>query len=137
MKNQAKKIMSTSSHSEEKKGLVPTRFNLNVGGTKYEVSDLLLDQFPYSMLRKITPDTWNIAYDSDDQAQEIFIDRNGVRFQFILDYMREDKVALPLLVPWAQLVLDMEYFGIFSNNWQTTLCVADPKDVFNQLGKYN
>jgi hypothetical protein len=51
------------------------------------------------MLRKITPDTWNIAYDSDDQAQEIFIDRNGVRFQFILDYMREDKVALPLLVP--------------------------------------
>ena len=134
----AKKRKSTGDNSEEKGKIAPKRFKLNVGGTKYEVSDSLLDQFQDSMLRRITSDTWN---DTDvfldpDQNQEIFIERDGARFQFVLDYMRDGKVVIPLSVPRTQLISDMEYYGIDFNESQIILNVADPKDLFYELATY-
>ena len=45
--------------TEGKMTLKLKQFKLNIGGTRYEVSNSLLDQFQDSMLRRITSDTWN------------------------------------------------------------------------------
>ena len=86
----------------------PIKFN--VGGTRYEVSQSLLDRFPESMLARICSETWQEGVTSEDTdgKGEIFIDRNGERFQYVLDYMRDDFVLLPLSIPRAQLISDME-----------------------------
>ena len=67
------------------------------------------------MLRKITSETWNETDESDaDKAQEeIFIERDGATFQFILHYMRDGKVILPLSIPRAQLVSELCSFSSF------------------------
>ena len=59
MTNGTKKRKSACDRSEEKGKMAQKRFKLNIGGTKYEVSDSLLDKFQDSMLRRITSDTWN------------------------------------------------------------------------------
>jgi hypothetical protein len=80
--------------------------NLNVGGTTYEVSRSLIEAYPHSMLARLVSDTWQ-----QETKSKIFIDRNGLRFQYILDYMRDKKVHLPITIPKAALVKDLEYFG--------------------------
>ena len=115
----------------------PKRFKLNIGGTKYEVSDTLLDGFPESMLRKITSDTWN-QNNCDDgggnkrrkiEAGEIFIERDGGRFKYVLDFMRDGTVTLPPSIPRQQLVKDMEYYGIDFDESKIALSVTDKNDL--------
>jgi hypothetical protein len=113
-----------------------SRINFNVGGTKYEVSDSLLDRYPDSMLRKISSDTWQEGA-TDKSTEEIFIDRNGERFQYVLDYLRDSCVELPMSIPKGQLVADLDYFGIDYGDGSTiTLSVSNPKDLFHSLGQY-
>jgi len=47
-----------------------------------------------------------------DPNAEIFIDRNGARFQYVLDYLRDGKVHLPVFVSKASLLLDLNFFGV-------------------------
>lgn len=116
----------------------PKLFKLNVGGTRYEVSDSLLDQFPESMLRRLTSEAWNKNNQDGEGAaeSEIFIERNGQRFQYVLDFMRDAAVALPLAIPRAQFIVDLEYYNIGYEDSQITLSVADPKDLFYDLARY-
>mmetsp|Transcript_17283 Transcript_17283/g.32734 ORF Transcript_17283/g.32734 Transcript_17283/m.32734 type:complete len:235 (-) Transcript_17283:211-915(-) len=85
----------------------PAIVTFNVGGTRYQVSRSLLEQFPDSMLSKGASEEWQ-----KDPDSEIFIDRNGIRFQFVLDYMRDGKVAIPLTQTKASILAELEYFGI-------------------------
>jgi hypothetical protein len=80
----------------------------NVGGTKYEVTRSLLASHPDTMLARIASKDWKATEDTT----EIFIDRNGVRFQFVLDYLRDGKVSLPLVVTNEALLDDLTYFGV-------------------------
>ena len=82
---------------------------LNVGGVRYDVSKSSLDLFPASMLSKLVPDTW-IEGATDNDTKEVFIDRNGERFQYIMDYIRDGRVELPMSIPRGQFVTDMDYF---------------------------
>jgi hypothetical protein len=66
---------------------------LNVGGTHYEVSRSLMEMYPDTMLARMISDEW-----SNEDDQEVFIDRNGPRFQYVLDYMRDQKAALAMNV---------------------------------------
>merc|ERR1740129_2236677 len=104
MSSPKKRKTNSSSRQDEEKD-IPNTFKLNVGGTKYEVSNSLLDCFPNSMLRRITSDAWREGA-TDSQTMEIFIDRNGERFQYILDFMRDNVVVLPLSVPRGQLITE-------------------------------
>ena len=108
---------------------------LNVGGVRYDVSQSLLDRFPCSMLSKLVSDTW-IEGAMDEDTKEVFIDRNGERFQYVMDYMRDGVVELPMSIPRGQLVMDMNYFGIDYQDCNITLSVANPKDLFHCLGRY-
>jgi hypothetical protein len=118
------------------------RVRFNIGGTKYEVSRSVIDKFPDSMLAKICSDTWNnndkTGDDDDgtDDESEIFIERDGERFRYVLDYMRDGSVQIPLSIPRGQLVMDLEYYGIDYADESITLSVADPTDLFHSLARY-
>jgi BTB/POZ domain len=126
------------------------RVRFNIGGTKYEVSRSVINKFPDSMVSKICSDTWNNNEkedgddvdndnddDDDDDEGELFIERDGERFRYVLDYMRDGSVQLPLSIPRGQLVMDLEYYGIDYDDESITLSVADPKDLFRGLARYN
>ena len=137
-------ICEAEALTEGKTALKLKQFKLNIGGTRYEVSNSLLDQFQDSMLRRITSDTWNNESNDDPlldpdltkKEEEIFIERDGGRFKFVLDYMRDGEVSLPLSIPRQQLVSDMEYYDIDFDETRITLGVANPNDAFHKLSEY-
>jgi hypothetical protein len=79
----------------------------NIGGTRYEISQSLLQSYPDSMLAKSAAMQWHT-----DPNAEIFIDRDGARFRYVLDYIRDGIVHLPVYVPKASLLLDLHFFGV-------------------------
>lgn len=79
---------------------------LDVGGTVYKVSRSLIESFPNTLLHRLISKTWCI-----DPDATIFIDRNGDRFQYVLDYMRDKEVHLPLSVAKTAMLRDLEFFG--------------------------
>jgi len=122
-----------------KKGSSKT-IKFNVGGTKYEISQTLLDRYPSCMLNKICSRTW-VQADAEtatvkEAAEEIFIDRNGERFQYILDYMRDSRVELPLSIPRSQFVMDMDYFNLDYKEESITLNPANARELFHSLNCY-
>ena len=78
----------------------------NIGGTRYEVSQTLLDQYPDSMLSKSASKEWH-----DSEKKEIFIERDGSKFKFVLDFMRDGKVVLPISQAKAAIIAELEYFN--------------------------
>jgi BTB/POZ domain len=112
--------------------------SLNVGGTLYQVSRSLLAQHPETMLARLVSDLWldrsqrnhdnsnnidddnNIDnnIDNDEKKKKnknkkaIFIERNGARFGFVLDYLRDGSVTLPVTVAKAAFLTDLDYFGV-------------------------
>ena len=115
--------------------------HFNVGGTKYEVSKSLIETYPDTMLATMISDRWqhhdndndddtndgtttdNIGWqhhdnDNDDDTNDgtttdkvLFIDRNGHRFQYVLDYMRDQHVHSTMGVTGASIRKELEYFG--------------------------
>jgi len=83
----------------------------NVGGHRYEISRSLLDQYPDMMLTKSASEQWQ-----KDPNAEIFIERNGARFQYVLDFLRDGVVDLPVTESKSALVNELEYFGIDTSN---------------------
>ena len=51
-------------------------------------------------------ETWH-----QDPSKEIFVDRNGPRFQYVLDYMRDQKAHLAMGFSRASIFKELEYFG--------------------------
>jgi hypothetical protein len=99
-------MVSTGNSTKKKKSNV---IRLNVGGTRYEVSRLLMKMYPDTMLGRLVSDEW-----SSEDDQEVFIDRNGPRFQYVLDYMRDQKTTLAMNVTKESILTELEYFG-FAN----------------------
>lgn len=81
----------------------------NVGGKTYQVKQSLLNRFPDTVLGTISL-LWN--NESHGHNEPIFLDRNGDRFPYILDYMRDQqKIVLPLSVSKESFVKDLEFYG--------------------------
>ena len=93
----------------------PKTVRLNVGGTKYEISTSLIDMYPDTMLARMISDRWQQHDDDDNDGttteEGVFIDRNGVRFQYVLDYMRDQKVHSAIGASCASIRKELEYFG--------------------------
>lgn len=98
---EAKRLHSTMALVESK------MICFNVGGTKYEVARSTIEKYPDTMLSRLISKDWQ-------QGSEISIDRDGARFRFVLDYMRDQKVHLPLTVPRDALLQELVYFGFDS-----------------------
>ena len=87
----------------------------DVGGNIYKFPRSLLSIYPDTMLAKLVSKEWNSG--SDERlvtTKPIFLDRNGYRFKFVLDYMRDQKVVLPYHVSKGELLLDFEYLGLMA-----------------------
>lgn len=101
--------------------------HFNVGGTKYEVVRSLLDMYPDTMLATLVSQRWN---ESNEKAVEpkdddiVFIDSDGSRFMYVLDYMRRQKVHLPASISKKAFLEDLKYFG-FANVPNTAIEVAN------------
>lgn len=78
----------------------------NVGGTIYQVSKSLLEKFPGSLLERCASNTWN------EGGDEVFIEGNASRFQYVLDFMRHGEVILPKGESGPAFLKEMEYYGI-------------------------
>ncbi len=62
------------------------------------------------MLAKSASEQWQ-----EDPESEIFIERDGARFRYILDYMRDEKLTLPLTEARETIIAELEYYGIAVN----------------------
>ena len=83
-----------------------TTVQFNVGGQLYQVARSLLEQYPSTMLYCDAAERWQ----TDSQAT-IFIEGDGERFRYCLDYMRRQRVHLPMTIPKAAVLADLDYYG--------------------------
>lgn len=79
----------------------------NVGGHKYEVSRSLLSSYPNTMLACSASKHWQ-----EDPESEIFIERDGERFKFCLDYLRDGRAMLPIVISKEAVIQDLMYYGV-------------------------
>ena len=80
---------------------------LNVGGMRYEVARSLIETHPDTMIARMISKEWQQNSDA-----EIFIERDGSRFKYFLDYLRDGKVSLPVNVSRESVLDDLTYYGI-------------------------
>ncbi len=102
---------------------------LNVGGTLYKVSRDTLMRYEDSMLANLVSGKWKEG-EGDD---EIFIDRNGRRFEWVLDYLRSDRVYVPSLSDQSALKDEFDFFGIDAD--MSKVSVVDDFMSIEQLTK--
>ena len=81
----------------------------NVGGKHYEVSRSLIERFPDTILARMTSELWLGGENAKDEP--IFIERDGERFRYCLDYMRDGRVSVPITASKDGIVKDLEYYG--------------------------
>jgi BTB/POZ domain len=81
---------------------------LNIGGKQFKVSCSLFDMHPNSLLAQSASEQW-----LSDPDEEIFLDQDGYRFRFVLDYLQNDgHVILPTTIPKPLFLADLAFYGI-------------------------
>jgi hypothetical protein len=107
----------SSSNSNSSSNAATVRFD--VGGTIYKVSRSLLEQHPNTMLTRMVSKTWSTEQDNDNERKDepLFIDRDGERFRYVLDFMRDGpNVSLPVTISKEGFIKDLDYFGFDNVN---------------------
>ncbi|GAX25731.1 hypothetical protein FisN_14Lh051 [Fistulifera solaris] len=102
---------------------------LNVGGTRYEAARETLTRLERSMLASLIAGTWK----EGNGQNEIFLDRDGKLFAYILAYLRSDRVYVPDLSVQSALRDEFQYFGIDAD--MSKVSVTDDFVTINELGK--
>lgn len=92
----------------------------DVGGTKFKVSRSLVGSYPNTMLARLISDRWKS--NSKKENDEFFIDRDGILFQYVLHYMRDQKVHLPLTVCRESILKELQYYGFESVSDDALCC---------------
>ena len=82
----------------------------DVGGKHYKVSRSLIERFPDTILARMTSELWLGSDKAKDEP--IFIERNGERFQYCLDYMRDGRVSVSTAASKDGIMKDLEYYGL-------------------------
>ena len=88
------------------------------------------------MIARAASEMWNDYQKSNTNSNNntnnttpIFIDRNGERFAYVLDYMRDNKINLPITIPKAAMVDDLNYYG-FDNIDSIPITIYTPLHAF-------
>lgn len=81
---------------------------LNVGGIRYDVSLDTLERCDGSKLMSLLSDHWR----ENSYDEPLFIDRNGLLFQYVLDFLRTYKLCVPPSVSQEGLNEELKYYGI-------------------------
>jgi len=100
-----KKCMNMSEdHSNQE-----SRVDMNVGGTMFTVHVDTIMQYPDTMLGSMLSKRWANENETD---KEIFLDRDPVRFRYILDFYRNGKIVIPHNTTKAEMLAEIEYFSL-------------------------
>jgi hypothetical protein len=81
---------------------------LNVGGVRYEVAEDTLMRYEDTMLAKMISGKWK----EGGNTEPLFIDRNGERFQYILDWYRDGKITVPKTITVEAIKSETLFFGL-------------------------
>ena len=103
----------------------------NVGGQKYEISRSQFDKYPDSMLAKTVSDRW-----LEDPSQEIFIDRDESLFSYVLSFIRDGKVFLPMYMVKGNFIKELEYYGIECDDNSSAYIHEKPFLSINDIDAY-
>jgi len=106
----------------------------NVGGTTFEVATSLIEQHGTTMLARLVSDTWQGVKDSD-KASNLFIDRDGNRFAYVLDFLRYGHVTLPYHISRELFLLDLDFFGIEGATDETVIVGHDYYGHFSKVSE--
>eukprot|EP00980_Cylindrotheca_fusiformis_P015334 scaffold4282_cov112-Cylindrotheca_fusiformis.AAC.17 len=82
-----------------------TTVTFNIGGHLYEVSRSLLRQYPDTILAKKAEE---IPY---GMSLPIMFDRDGERFRYCLEFMRDGRVSLPVSASRQAVLEDLKFYG--------------------------
>jgi len=109
------------------------RVKFNVGGCVYEITRDILMKEPDTMLARSASKVWQ-----NDPNKEIFLNGDRERFRYVLDYLRNGEVDLPLTIPKPALLKDLDYYG-FQNIDESRLkpygCGPDIGAIIRQAEK--
>jgi BTB/POZ domain len=108
-----------------------TIVKFNVGGKRFDISRSLINAFPNTMLSKAVSETWQ---KSDDDP--IFIDRDGERFHYVLDYMRDGYTSLPYNITQDAVLNELSYFGFENVDPETITVQYSPSFAVNLVASY-
>lgn len=96
--------MSSSHHNR----LFPENIELNVGGKYFSTSVLTLTRESDSLLGRIFSGRQTV---NKDESGKYFIDRDGLLFRYILDFLRTNQLNLPKdFQEIARLKIEAEFF---------------------------
>jgi hypothetical protein len=84
----------------------------DVGGKIYRVSRSLIEQHDATVLARMISETWQTVGAGEVKGSAIFIDRDGDRFAYVLDFMRYGHVVLPYHISRELFLLDLDFFGV-------------------------
>ena len=79
----------------------------NVGGVRYELARSTLLLHPDPMLAVLVSERW----ESEEVKEPLFVDRDGQRFQFVLDFYRDGRARVPVDL-FSSVQAEFEYFGL-------------------------
>jgi hypothetical protein len=126
------------SSSNSSSNAATVRFD--VGGTIYKVSRSLLEQHPNIVLARMVSKAWLGEKEEDDNNERkddepLFIDRDGERFRYVLDFMRDGpKVSLPVTISKEGFIKDLDYFG-FDNVNPEDISLRSSHSVYVDMAK--
>eukprot|EP00588_Corethron_pennatum_P025932 CAMPEP_0194313904 /NCGR_PEP_ID=MMETSP0171-20130528/10727_1 /TAXON_ID=218684 /ORGANISM="Corethron pennatum, Strain L29A3" /LENGTH=233 /DNA_ID=CAMNT_0039069053 /DNA_START=112 /DNA_END=813 /DNA_ORIENTATION=- len=84
---------------------------LKIGRNLYEVAFSLVENHPDAMLAGLISKRHN-----DKQGRQLFVEKDGERFRYCLDYAKGGRISLPIT---KDVVLaDLAYFGFDVNNFR-------------------
>jgi len=91
--------------------------SFDVGGKLYKVAKESIKSHKGSILARLVSETLKPETNKEDsQVSEIFIDRDGERFAYVLDFIRYGEVALPKGMSREMFIKDLDFFGIQLEN---------------------
>ena len=107
-KQSASREKNDDSDSSETTEHEPSKtVTFDVGGQIFKVSRSILAKYPTSILATLSSENGQ-----DNPDSTIFIDADGERFRYCLDYMRHGRAFLPWTVSKDAVLQDLSYFGI-------------------------
>lgn len=105
----------------------PNIVELNIGGVHYTTSLKTLTDSSDSILKQFFLGNGNHVARQDNKGR-YFIDRDGVLFRFILDYLRNDKLLLPEnFYEKERLKNEADFFGLTEMSQMLDELIANQK----------
>ena len=97
---------------------------LNVGGRHYDIHSALLEICPNSVLALTISEQCK-----DNGETDVLIDRDGTVFCYVLNYLRDGHVTIPITESREALMIELDWYGIEAN-FEDIHVVSPPSAIY-------